>query len=140
MTVERIKVVINACYGGFGLSEAGYMRLAELKGVTLTKDGNGMFAQFFTGPPPKAPARGSESNKTWAAYNESYKKVAFNVDQFPRTDPHLVQVVEELGDKASGSCAELVIREVPKGTLYRITEYDGYESIEEHGSGDWNIA
>lgn len=30
-----MKVVINACYGGFSLSEKAVMRYAEIKGLTL---------------------------------------------------------------------------------------------------------
>jgi hypothetical protein len=33
-----MKVVINDCYGGFGLSDEGVARYAEIKGVTLDKD------------------------------------------------------------------------------------------------------
>lgn len=34
------KIVYNACFGGFGLSEAGLMRYAELKGLTLYPEKN----------------------------------------------------------------------------------------------------
>jgi hypothetical protein len=57
-----------------------------------------------------------------------------------RNDPALAQVVEELGDKANGSCAKLRIQEVPAGTLYRIDEYDGSESVMTHDAYDWNVA
>lgn len=30
-----MKVVINACYGGFGLSHEAVLRYAEIKGITL---------------------------------------------------------------------------------------------------------
>ena len=33
-----MKVVINACYGGFGLSQAEIKRYHEIKGTTLTED------------------------------------------------------------------------------------------------------
>ena len=54
----------------------------------------------------------------------------------PRHDKDLVAVVEELGKEASGSCADLVIAEIP-GNIYRIDEYDGYESIETPDSMEW---
>jgi hypothetical protein len=46
-----------------------------------------------------------------------------------RTDPALVQVVEELKDEANGHHANLKIRDIPPGSLYRIDEYDGAEVV-----------
>jgi len=50
----------------------------------------------------------------------------------PRNDPILVSVVEELGERANGSCAHLVITEIDDDLdgLWSITDYDGAESIE----------
>jgi len=48
-----------------------------------------------------------------------------------RDDPVLVQVVEELGDAASGRHAKLKVVEVPDGIDYEIDEYDGIERIAE---------
>lgn len=47
----------------------------------------------------------------------------------------LVQVVEELGDKANGEYAKLRIEEVYGS--YRIDEYDGNESVMTSGDYDW---
>ena len=57
-----------------------------------------------------------------------------------RTDSILVAVVEQLGKKANGKHASLAIEEVPKGTAYRIDEYDGYESVKINSDYDWDIA
>ena len=47
-----------------------------------------------------------------------------------RHDPRLVAVVEELGtERASSENARLVVKEIP-GNRYRITEYDGLETLE----------
>ena len=54
---------------------------------------------------------------------------------FPRHDLLLVQVVEELGDKANGMCAKLTIDEVYGS--YRIDEYDGIESVMTSGDYNW---
>jgi len=83
------KVVYNACFGGFGLSDEAEARYAELSG----SDG------------------GYQS----------------------RHDPILVRVVEELGEAASGN---LRIAEI-EGSIYRIDEYDGSESVETPDSYDW---
>ena len=45
-----------------------------------------------------------------------------------RHDPRLVEVVQVLGDKASGICAQLSIVEI-EGSTYRIEDYDGCESV-----------
>jgi hypothetical protein len=57
-----------------------------------------------------------------------------------RTDPVLVQVVEELGDEANTMCSKLKIVELEKGTLYRIEEHDGFEHIEVGTDIVWKIA
>lgn len=48
---------------------------------------------------------------------------------YTRTDETLIEVVEELGAEANGSCAELAIAEVPDGSYWHIDEYDGAEEI-----------
>lgn len=94
------KIVINVCYGGFGLSIAGLDLYNELSGKNEEYD--------------------------WG---------------IPRNDPHLAMVVETLGEKANGSCADLVVRELPSGTLYRINEYDGRECLETADTiGRWSVA
>ncbi len=58
----------------------------------------------------------------------------------PRNDAALVQVVEEMGDSASGDCAKLRIYELPDGLHYRIDEYDGIESVMTRNDYDWSVA
>ena len=57
-----------------------------------------------------------------------------------RDDPVLAQVVEELGEGANSSHAYLNIREIPEGTLYRIEEYDGLETVMTHDEYKWSVA
>lgn len=57
-----------------------------------------------------------------------------------RTDPILVQIVEEFGEKADNRFSRLLIRELPAGTKYRIDEYDGMESVMTIDDYDWKIA
>lgn len=66
-------------------------------------------------------------------------------DTIPRTDKALVQVVEELVDKANGSVcghkvAQLEVVEIENGTVYRIDEYKGFESIEYRDKIEWSVA
>jgi hypothetical protein len=138
------KVVYNACFGGFSLSHAGIMRYAELKGLKLypfvdvrDKDGRLRFGK-------QKPATADDLKEARIVHycttpeysNESY----WTGRDMERADPALVQVVEELGEKANGSCAKLAIEDVPAGALYRIDEYDGNESVMTQGGYEWKTA
>lgn len=144
------KIVINSCYGGFSLSPAGTRRYAELKGLpcyfftnptfkdyvpaTEEEIGDSMFWSAFTVPNPQIlPTeewyRLSIEEKK--AYNKQFDSTCLYSREFPRDDPHLIQVVEELGDKANGRCADLKIVEIPDNVEWEIEEYDGNEWIAE---------
>jgi hypothetical protein len=71
------------------------------------------------------------------AYNKKYSEQTWSDHNIVRHDPILVQVVEELGDKANGMCAKLAIEEV--SGPYRIDEYDGFETVKEPDGYDWII-
>ena len=143
------KIVINNCYGGFALSNAAIRRYFELKGQEVWLDEyeyNSLYTEIWLVPPED---RTAELPGDWREhsievreeierkYSEQTWSARYDLD---RVDPILVQVVEELGEDASGSCARLIIEELPKGTLYRINEYDGMESIETANSVDWSVA
>lgn len=86
-----MKIVINDCYGGFGLSEEAEELYVQKKNIS-------------------GPFRGD----------------------ILRNDSVLVEVVETLGDKASGKYSELTVVEIPDDvTDWRIEEYDGWEHIAE---------
>ncbi len=137
------KIVYNSCYGGFGLSDEAIMRYAEIKGITLYPSvGKFGLTHYYLCPPdeyerilaeensePVGPGRYSQSNELY-----------FSDRDIERNDPVLVQVVEELGDKASGRHAALRIAEVSAGTLYRIDEYDGNESVMTVDDYNWSVA
>lgn len=130
------KVVINTCYGGYGLSAACIQRLAELQGYkTLYVKENGLFPQFFTVPLDELPTYTDwhkMSIKDRQAYNRAYENVCYGSDRFERDDPLLIQVIEELGEElCSGSFAKLKVVEIPVGIEYQIEEYDGREWIAE---------
>jgi hypothetical protein len=107
------KIVYNKCFGGFSLSYEALHMLASLMGVTLYEKVDPRFptlTSFYTSP----------------TFEES---THFSSTDIPRTSPHLVRVVETLGERANGPYADLAICELPEGTRYRISEYDGYESV-----------
>ena len=79
-----MKVVINRCFGGFGLSQ------------------------------------------------EAMKRLGIEYDwEISRSDSKLIKVVEELGEKANGYCADLKVVEIPDDVEWVIEDYDGIESIHE---------
>lgn len=111
------KVVYNACYGGFSLSQEAVLLAREISGNDKWGD---------------CPMKGE-------AYSDGSKCSQFHgyISGIDRHDPVLVEVVERLGDKASGGCAKLRIEHV--GNMYRIDEYDGYESVQQPKDIDWVI-
>lgn len=112
--MDSFKVVYNSCYGGFGLSNKAMDRMVELgyTGLKLNPEYN--------------PNSDDE-------FNVKY----FNEYSIPRHHPLLVYVVEELGELANGSFADLQIAVVNEP--YRIDEYDGCESVETASSYDWIV-
>jgi hypothetical protein len=116
---ETTKVVYNACYGGFGLSLEATREYLRRTGRTWTERPLGAMniTQFVV-----------EGDPDW------YER------DIPRTDPVLVAIVEEFGEAAGSAHADLQIKELAKGTLYRIDEYDGWETVETRDAIDWSVA
>lgn len=54
-----------------------------------------------------------------------------NYSRLNRNDDLLIHVIEELGDKANTSVSKLKIIDIPDDIDWEITEYDGYEQVEE---------
>ena len=138
------KVVYNACYGGFSLSKEACQRYWDIKGqqVWIEDDKEfpslGLWTVWLT-PPEERPTK----NKNWNSmtmderdnFNHQYYQHTWRENNVDRHDPVLVQVVEELGDKANAKHAQLKIDEVDGP--YRIDEYDGNESVMTSGDYDW---
>ena len=130
-----MKIAINIRHGGFGLSPAAVKRYAELKGntayffsasgeekyvpITLEQAEQDSWFTVFTIPNPKD----IDENELW---DKHYIGRDYN-----RSDKDLIQVVEELGEKANGDMASISIIEVPDDVKWHIDEYDGVEWIAE---------
>jgi hypothetical protein len=111
-----MKVAINKCFGGFGLSEQAIERLIEL-GMTVGGEGDDCEITKFS------------EKATLFAGGQYY--IRDNYTESFRSDPRVVQVIEELGDAANGQFARIKIVEIPDGISWQINEYDGQESIAE---------
>ena len=139
------KIVINTCYGGFGLSNLALKQYAALTGrmcyffrsegsgyynyIPVGDDYTGSFRESFDIPNPNEvldPHRGDREK-----YNLIYTQHAIYDRHIERDDPNLIKVVETLGDAANGEHAELKVVEIPDNVKFEITEYDGIESVEE---------
>lgn len=137
-----MKVVINVCFGGFGLSHEACLRYLELAGKRVWVEPNEKFGRlipyiYWLVPPHERHAE--VSPEAWhkmplterQEYNARCSQETFYDRDIKRDDPFLVQVVEELGDKANGQCASLRVVEIPNDVQWYIEEYDGNEHIAE---------
>ena len=102
------KVVLNSCFGGFGLSKAAIQMLRDKHGLNIFSD------------------YGYVDNDDFGISDD-------NRDAY-RMDKRLISVVKKLGvDKASGDHAKLRIVSVPDDVVdvhgWHISDYDGIDTI-----------
>ena len=112
--LSYMKIVINKCYGGFGLSEEAIFLYGKKKGINIIKDkkkSNSLVSHYYI--------------------DEIKDGNYFSDRDIKRNDAALVEVVNELGEKANGSCSELKIVEIPDDVEWIIEEYDGKEWVSE---------
>lgn len=134
------KIVYSACYGGFGLSKEAVELYAKLKGITLYSKGE--VGSYYLCPIPeyeRALAKDYE-NPVGVGRFENSNALHFSPRNIDRTDPYLVEVVETLGEVANSRYSNLRVAEVAEGTLYKIDEYDGFESVCTVDDYDWKVA
>ena len=108
-----MKLVINTCYGGFGLSKEAKLKYLQLKNQV----------------PPETIT--CQSAAWYDEFQINGKEVEFYDRDLERNDPILIEVVELLGAKASGEYSNLKIVEIPDDVEWYVEEYDGMEHIAE---------
>ncbi len=140
------KIVYNGCYVGFGLSHEGMKRYCQIKGIAVWVEPSRLgYSTYWTVPEEQrtgildAADFHSSTMEQRIASNQRHTELTINDRDIPRHDSALVQVVEELGDRANDRCAKLMIEEID-GRLYRIEEYDGYESVATPEGTEWIVA
>jgi hypothetical protein len=115
-----MKVVINRCFGGFGLSKYAFELLLQRKGV-----------EYET-----RPAKFAIGDHDVDYYHKGHlgedEHFITGYEFFDnRSDPDLIAVVEEMGAAADGWAAELAVVEIPDDVKWHIHEYDGMEHVAE---------
>jgi len=133
-----MKVVINRCFGGFGLSRKAIEKYGELIGKRFYFYKQTQYRH--NGGKDEYQLIGENEDSFWATTVDEF--LGDTLDKFPeghyfsyygidRTDSNLVKVVEELGNEANGKCAKLEVVEIPDGVSWEIADYDGSEHIAE---------
>lgn len=133
-----MKIVINNCHGGFGLSPEAETKCWELgmQGIAIS------VSKYYS-----SDERKESDLKKWKDYKKNKKKYkgttlflttfspdekyVLNARNCNRCDPILIKVVEEMGQKANGQFAELRVIDIPDDVKWEIEEYDGSEWIRE---------
>lgn len=128
------KVILNKCFGGFGVSKEAYELYAKKKGIdvfhytqanlkneiyTYATDDNRSFDFYFT----------KDFGDNVYISNEDFKKYFLNLNEDFREDKTLIEVVEELGEKTNAFYSNLKIVEIPDDLDYIIDNYDGIETL-----------
>lgn len=124
-----MKIVINKCWGGFGLSKKAVMRLHKLGCKHVEEQTR---EQFFGNSTIDDTIE--KQDKTLKMLQMPMKNDIILSDEHRsdnRSCPFLVKVVEEMGEKASGEHSNLKIIEIPDDIKYTLEDYDGMEHIAE---------
>lgn len=121
-----MKIVINTCHGGFGLSNEAAHFIAERKNVRLVEDGLfTTYPHYLTDQPYGEPL-------CWSAdlWERGTVKSFRDLD---RTDDDLIAAVWQFGEAAGQPpICKLKIVEIPDDVEWYIAEYDGNEWIAEN--------
>ena len=141
-----MKIILNKCYGGFNVSTAGYRLYAKKKGFELYPYVMAIDPKYkyHIGEYSFEKIEWEKIRYTCAHihyfikdYGDKISRRAFNeieddylwLEQNHRTDPVLIEVVEELGKEASGAGSDLRVVEIPDDMEWVIDKHDGLEVL-----------
>ena len=117
--MSTVKIAINRCFGGFGLSNKAFELLLSKKGVEFEKK------------PSKKSFGGGVDYYTKGHVDEYDHYLSEHSFCEDRSDADLIAVIEELGKDSWGWASDLAIVEIPDDVKWHIHEYDGMEHVAE---------
>jgi hypothetical protein len=106
----KMKIVRNACFGGFELSD---------EAIELYLKYTGQKYEVY------------ESKSLFHKKGFRIDEINFYAYGIERDDPILIKVVEELGEKANTQVSKLEIVDIDDDCQWEISDYDGWETIHE---------
>ena len=134
-----MKIVVNRCYGGFGLSDKACEMVMKRKGLNCFRYKQTKY-ELRDGVIEYARCDAFNNDDIFNYYQT--EDLGEKIDKLPnetfqyygnleRDDVDLIAVVEELGDEANGRFAKLEVVEIPDDVKWEIDSYDGIETIHE---------
>ena len=135
------QIVINTCFGGFGLSHEATLVYLNKRGIEVWPEANDRLGSiipftYYLVPPekriPGTPENWHEmTQEQRISHNAAFSETVFYDRDVARDDPDLVSTVLGLGEAAWGSFAELKVVTIPDDVQWHIEEYDGCEWVAE---------
>ena len=115
------KIVINRCFGGFGLSQEALIELSNLDARLVYQPTTDFLMEYM-----------KDGFALELAVEDLRDGKLLRIDgAVSRENSKLIEVVEKLGSRASCYYSELKIVEIPDDVEYTIEEYDGVERVVE---------
>lgn len=136
-----MKLAINTRYGGFNISQKGMLEIAKRKGLKVYPYVNDPNYSMREDRYMKRNLVHSEVPFIYYLLQDVGDKFEgniysddlywrFNPSEYEnRTDSELIATIEHLGDDANGRYADIEVVEIPDGFDYKITDYDGVETV-----------
>jgi len=128
----ELEVVINKCYGGFGLSLNAVVKYLELcdQDYYIYHD-NHKIADLsgHIGNDADMYIVCTENHGEYISNSKVLSVDVFNYHTIKRTDKNLIHVVRELGEMANVNGSNLKIESIEIDLDTMITDLDGYENI-----------
>jgi len=117
---NKVKVAINRCFGGFGISNEAFEKLLDRKGIAFDK----------VEPEENRAFMGASYYEAGHSGDDNYYLSDYEMTQ-DRADTDLIAVIEEMQAEANSWAADIAIVEIPDDVKWHIHEYDGLEHVAE---------